>query len=89
MQVPIARTDWVEETRTDQVPVTTYRTVPEEIIVRDAGQRAAGQLAGHRRCDGRRQPADRASSCTEAIRRGTAESTWPSQHRSAAQLAAR
>lgn len=30
VQVPVARTDWVEETRTTQVPVTTYRTVSEE-----------------------------------------------------------
>jgi hypothetical protein len=28
----VARTDWVEETRTTQVPVTTYRTVPEEYV---------------------------------------------------------
>lgn len=30
VQVPVARTDWIEETRTTQVPVTTYRTVSEE-----------------------------------------------------------
>jgi len=30
VQVPVARTDWVQETRTAQVPVTTYKTVNEE-----------------------------------------------------------
>jgi hypothetical protein len=30
VQIPVARTDWIEETRTTQVPVTTYRTVSEE-----------------------------------------------------------
>jgi uncharacterized membrane protein len=32
----VARTEWVEETRTTQVPVTTYRTVPEEYTSRVA-----------------------------------------------------
>src|SRR3954468_3253649 len=32
VQVPVAKTNWVEETHTTQVPVTTYRTVPEEIM---------------------------------------------------------
>jgi hypothetical protein len=32
VQIPVARTDWVEETRTTHVPVTTYRTVPEEYM---------------------------------------------------------
>jgi len=36
VQVPTARTDWVEETRTSQVPVTVYRTVPEEYTSRVA-----------------------------------------------------
>ena len=34
VQIPVARTDWLEETRTTQVPVTTYRTVPEEYTSR-------------------------------------------------------
>jgi hypothetical protein len=34
VQIPTARTDWVEETRVSTVPVTTYRTASEEIIVR-------------------------------------------------------
>lgn len=34
VQVPVARTDWVEETRTTQVPVTTYRLASEEVHVR-------------------------------------------------------
>ncbi|MEX2168094.1 MAG: hypothetical protein WD851_02190 [Pirellulales bacterium] len=32
VQVPLAKTDWVEEKRTLQVPVTTYKTVKEEYI---------------------------------------------------------
>jgi hypothetical protein len=36
VQIPTARTNWVEETRTAQVPVTTYRTVPEEYTSRVA-----------------------------------------------------
>jgi hypothetical protein len=36
VQVPVARTDWVEETRTANVPVTTYRTVQDEHISRTA-----------------------------------------------------
>jgi hypothetical protein len=32
VQIPTARTDWVAETRTEQVPVTTYRTAREEVI---------------------------------------------------------
>lgn len=36
VQIPVARTDWVEETRTTQVPVITYRTVPEEYTSRVA-----------------------------------------------------
>ena len=36
VNVPVSRTDWVKETRTTQVPVTTYRTVPEEYISRVA-----------------------------------------------------
>ena len=34
VQIPTARTDWVEETRTAQVPVTTYRPANEESVVR-------------------------------------------------------
>jgi hypothetical protein len=34
VQVPVARTDWIEETRTTQVPVTSYRTASEEYHVR-------------------------------------------------------
>jgi hypothetical protein len=34
VQVPVAKTNWVEETHTTQVPVTTYRTVPEEVMRR-------------------------------------------------------
>src|SRR5207253_4746599 len=34
VQVPVARTNWVEETRTVNVPVTTYRTVQNEDISR-------------------------------------------------------
>ena len=30
VQMPIARTEWVEQTRTVQVPVTTYRTVTNQ-----------------------------------------------------------
>jgi hypothetical protein len=36
VQVPVARTDWVEETRTAQVPITEYRTVNDETITRTA-----------------------------------------------------
>jgi hypothetical protein len=36
VQVPVARTDWVEEIRTAQVPVTTYRTVQDERVFRTA-----------------------------------------------------
>ena len=36
VNVPVSRTDWVKETRTTQVPVTTYRTIPEEYISRVA-----------------------------------------------------
>lgn len=32
VQIPLAKTDWVEEKRTLQVPVTTYKTVKEEYI---------------------------------------------------------
>lgn len=35
VQVPVARTDWVEETRTTQVPVTTYRTAAAEYISKE------------------------------------------------------
>lgn len=34
VQVPTARTDWVETTQTTTVPVTTYHTVAEETLVR-------------------------------------------------------
>jgi hypothetical protein len=34
VQVPVARTDWVEEVRTAQVPVTKYQQAPEEVVVR-------------------------------------------------------
>jgi hypothetical protein len=33
VNVPVARTDWVEETRITQVPVTTYRTVQDRVAV--------------------------------------------------------
>jgi hypothetical protein len=36
VQVPVARTDWIEETRTTQVPVTTYRTVQDHTTHRVA-----------------------------------------------------
>jgi hypothetical protein len=36
VQVPVARTDWVQENRTTQVPVTTYKTVNEEYTSRVA-----------------------------------------------------
>jgi hypothetical protein len=36
VQVPVARTDWVEETRTAQVPVTEYRTVNDQVTTRTA-----------------------------------------------------
>ena len=36
VQVPVARTDWVEETRIAHVPVTTYRQVQDESITRTA-----------------------------------------------------
>jgi hypothetical protein len=36
VQIPTARTDWVEETRTAQVPVTTYRTVADEQVTKTA-----------------------------------------------------
>jgi hypothetical protein len=42
VQIPVAKTDWVEETRTSQVPVTTYRTVPEEYTSRVAVSVAPG-----------------------------------------------
>jgi hypothetical protein len=42
VHIPDARTDWVEETRTTQVPVTTYRTVPEEITRKVAISAAPG-----------------------------------------------
>jgi hypothetical protein len=35
MQVPTSRTDWVEEVRTVQVPVTTYRQAQETIVHRE------------------------------------------------------
>lgn len=34
VQIPTARTDWVTETRTAQVPVTTFHVANEEVIVR-------------------------------------------------------
>jgi hypothetical protein len=36
VQLPVARTDWVEETHTTQVPVTTYRTVQDQSTSRVA-----------------------------------------------------
>jgi hypothetical protein len=42
VQVPVARTNWVEETRTTQVPVTTYRTAQDETVSRVAIGPAAG-----------------------------------------------
>jgi len=42
VQVPVARTDWVEETRTTQVPVTTYHTVADEISAKRAISVAPG-----------------------------------------------
>jgi hypothetical protein len=36
VQVPVTRTDWVQENRTTQVPVTTYKTVNEEYTSRVA-----------------------------------------------------
>jgi hypothetical protein len=33
VQVPVARTDWVEETRVTHVPVTSYRTVQDRVAV--------------------------------------------------------
>jgi hypothetical protein len=35
VQVPVARTNWVESTVTAQVPVTTYRTVADEHTYRE------------------------------------------------------
>lgn len=35
VQVPVARTNWVESTVTTQVPVTTYRTVADEHTYRE------------------------------------------------------
>jgi hypothetical protein len=34
VQVPVAKTNWVETTQTTQVPVTTYRTVAGEVTSR-------------------------------------------------------
>jgi hypothetical protein len=36
VQVPVARTEWVESSRTVQTPVTTYRNVQEEYTSRVA-----------------------------------------------------
>ncbi len=36
VQVPVARTDWVEGTQTVQVPVTTYHTVADENVYKQA-----------------------------------------------------
>jgi hypothetical protein len=35
VQIPTARTDWVEETRQQQVAITTYRPLPVETVVRE------------------------------------------------------
>ncbi len=43
VQIPVARTDWVESTQQQQVAVTTYRQVPQETIVRTMVP-AAGSL---------------------------------------------
>lgn len=42
VQVPMSRTNWVEETHTTQVPVTTYRTAQSEYIARQPIGPAAG-----------------------------------------------
>jgi hypothetical protein len=49
VQVPVARTNWIEETRITQVPVTTYRTVQDESTSRvaiSAAPGSTGALAG-------------------------------------------
>jgi hypothetical protein len=35
VQVPVARTNWVETTQTTQVPVTTYRPAQAEVVYRE------------------------------------------------------
>jgi hypothetical protein len=35
VQVPVARTNWVEETQTSQIPVTTYRSAQAEVVSRE------------------------------------------------------
>ena len=59
VQVPVARTNWVEETRTTQVPVTTYRTVPEEYTQQRRRERRAPRLDNRpcgSECHCRREP---------------------------------
>jgi hypothetical protein len=67
----VTRTDWVEETRTAQVPVTTYRTVNEEYTSRVAV--SAGPLAGEtsvaRRYGGERLESDPPAGASETYRR--------------------
>lgn len=47
LQVPTSHLEWVPETKTVQVPVTTYRTVEEEVITRVAMNGPSG-MAGKR-----------------------------------------
>jgi hypothetical protein len=42
VQVPVARTDWVEETKVVQVPVTTYRPVQDRVAVSAAPVSSSG-----------------------------------------------
>src|SRR4051812_48048599 len=35
VQIPVARTNWVEETQTSQIPVTTYRAAQAEVVSRE------------------------------------------------------
>jgi hypothetical protein len=35
VQIPVARTNWVEETQTSQIPVTTYRPAQAEVVSRE------------------------------------------------------
>jgi hypothetical protein len=49
VQVPVARTEWIPEQRTVQVPVTTRRMVNEEVITRVAVRAVPPSVAAAQR----------------------------------------
>jgi hypothetical protein len=79
VQVPVARTDWVEETRITQVPVTTYHTANQESITRvpvSMAPNATATAVASRPVGGQQMQGDPPREQSQWADRGTGDTTY-------------